>query len=207
VLDRNLILVKEKSKLFSSRKSYEILDESGAAIGTAEQSTGALAKILSAALGDTPTQIDFKDASGNPVMTIRRKGYLFKKVIAEDGNGEVLGRYKAKMFSLAGGFHVYSLDGKHLAEIRGKLLKSEYTIFGPDGKTELGKVSKKWGGMARELLTSADTYAVQIAPAAADDPRLKKLIVGATVAITALMPSKKGGGGSSGGSDEGGSEE
>ena len=110
MLDRNLILVKEKSKLLSSRKSYEILDEGGKTIGTAEQKTGGLAKLIGAALGDPPTQIDFLDAAGNPVLTIRRKEYFLKKVIAEDGSGKVIGRYKAKMFSLSGGFHVYDLD-------------------------------------------------------------------------------------------------
>ena len=204
MLDRTMFMIKEKSKLLSSRKSYEILDDAGAKIGTAEQQTGGLAKMLGMMLGDPPTQIDFMDAEGKPVFTVRRKGYLMKKVVVEDGTGKLIGRYKAKMFSISGGFHVYDADGKHLAEIRGKLLKSDYTFMSPDGKTELGKVGKKWGGMAREIFTSADTYGVQIAPAAAGDDTMKMLIIGASVAINALMGKKKGGGSAkeSGGDEE-----
>ncbi|MBN9119438.1 MAG: LURP-one-related family protein [Planctomycetes bacterium] len=195
MLEKNTFVVKEKAKMFSSRNSYEILDEEGKVIGTAEQATSGLAKLLGMVLGDPPTQIDFREKteSGEPlVFTVRRAGYLFKKVQVVDAQGAVVGTYKAKRFSLSGGFHVYDKDGKHVAEIRGQLLKSDYTFFQPDGKTEMGKVSKKWAGAMKELFTSADTYAVQIAPAFADQPTVKMLILGAAVAIDCLMSTRGG---------------
>lgn len=195
-----MFVVKEKVKLLSSRNSYEILDEAGAVIGTAEQKTGGLAAILGMVLGDPPTRIEFREKPDDSlVFTIRRRGYLFKKVEVVDAQDKLVGRYKAKMLSLSGGFHVYDMDGKHIAEIRGKMLKSDYTFFAPDGKTEMGKVAKKWGGMMKEMFSSADTYGVQIAPAFADQPTVKMLILGAAVAIDALM-SKRGG--ASAGGDE-----
>ena len=45
------------------------------------------------------------------------------------------------------------------------MTKFDYSFLKPDGKTEMGKVSKKWAGLVKELFTSADTYAVQIQPA------------------------------------------
>lgn len=200
MLEKNMFVVKEKVKLLSSRNSYEILDEAGAVIGTAEQKTGGLAAILGMVLGDPPTRIEFREKPDDSlVFTIRRRGYLFKKVEVVDAQDKLVGRYKAKMLSLSGGFHVYDMDGKHIAEIRGKMLKSDYTFFAPDGKTEMGKVAKKWGGMMKEMFSSADTYGVQIAPAFADQPTVKMLILGAAVAIDALM-SKRGG--ASAGGDE-----
>jgi uncharacterized protein YxjI len=204
MLEKNTFVVKEKSKLLSSRHSYEILDEGGKIIGTAEQKTGALAAITGMIFGPPNTQIDFREKgeSGEPlVFTIRRSGLLFKKVQLVDAQGAVVGTYKAKRFSMSGGFHVYDKDGKHVAEIRGKLLKSEYTFFQPDGKTEMGKVSKSWGGTMKELFTSAETYGVQILPAFAEDIKTKMLILGASVAIGALMKPE---GGAAGESDEGG---
>jgi uncharacterized protein YxjI len=207
MLERNTFVVKQKAKLLSSRNSYEILDEGGKLIGTAEQKTGALAMIIGMVLGPPNTQIDFREKtdSGEPlVFTVRRVGLIFKKVQVVDAQGTVVGTYKAKRFSISGGFHVYDKDGKHVAEIRGQLLKSNYTFFQPDGKTEMGKVSKKWAGMAKELFTSADTYAVQIQPAFAEDPKTKMLILGAAVAIDALMSTR--GGASGGESDDGGGD-
>ncbi len=200
MLERTMFVVKEKGKMFSSRHSYEILDDAGKVIGTAEQSTGALAKLVGAVMGDPSTKIEFREKPDDSlVFTVRRAGFPFKKVQVLDAQGAVLGTYKAKKFSLSGGFHVYDKDGKHVAEIRGQLLKSDYTFFQPDGKTEMGKVSKKWGGMMKELFTSTDTYGVQIAPAFAEDPKTKMLILGAAVAIDCLMGGGGGGGGSEGG--------
>lgn len=203
MLEKNTFVVKEKAKMLSSRNSYEILDEEGKVIGTAEQETSGMAKVLGMVFGDPPTQIVFREklADATPIVfTVRRSGYLFKKVQVLDSQGVVMGTYKAKRFSISGGFHVYDKDGKHVAEIRGKLLKSEYTFFQPDGKTEMGKVSKKWAGAMKEMFTSADTYGVQIDPAFAEDPRTKMLILGAAVAIDALMSTQ--GGASGGESDE-----
>jgi uncharacterized protein YxjI len=196
MLERNTFVVKEKAKMLSSRNSYEILDEAGAVIGTAEQKTSALALLLGMALGEPSTQIDFREKPDDSlVFTVRRRGFPFKKVEVVDAQGALVGRYKAKTLSLSGGFHVYDKDGKHVAEIRGKLLKSDYTFFQPDGKTEMGKVSKQWAGAMKELFTSADTYGVQVAPEFADDPKVKMLILGAAVAIDALMSTQGGAGG------------
>lgn len=199
MLELNTFVVKEKGKMFSSRNSYEILDDAGKVVGTAEQKTSGMAKLLSMVLGEANTQIDFREKPDDSlVFTVRRSGLLMKKVQVLDAQGTVIGTYKAKKFSLSGGFHVYDKDGKHCAEIRGKLTKSDYTFVKPDGKTEMGKVSKKWGGAMKEMFTSADTYGVQIDPAFAEDPTAKMLILGAAVAIDCLMSTR---GGASGGGE------
>lgn len=204
MLEKNTFVVKQKAKMLSSRNSYEILDEEGKVIGTAEQKTGALAMIIGMVLGPPSTQIDFREKPDDSlVFTVRRGGLIFKKVQVVDSQGVVVGTYKAKRFSVSGGFHVYDKDGKHVAEIRGQLLKSNYTFFQPDGKTEMGKVSKKWAGAMKEMFTSADNYAVQISPAFAEDPKIKMLILGAAVAIDALMSTR---GGASGGGESDDSE-
>ena len=194
MLEQNTFVVKEKAKLLSSRNSYEILDEGGAVIGTAEQATGGLAQLIGMVAGAPPTKIEFREKPDDSlVFTVRRAGMLFKKVQVLDAQGKIIGLYKSKKFSLSGGFHVYDGAGKHVAEIRGKMFKSNYTFFQPDGKTEMGKVAKKWAGMMKEMFTSADTYAVQIDPAFADEPTVKMLILGAAVAIDSLMSTGGGG--------------
>ncbi|MCE9567067.1 MAG: hypothetical protein K8U57_34120 [Planctomycetes bacterium] len=193
MLEHNLFVVSEKTKFFSSNGAYEIRDSEGNVLGTAVQTTGLMAKLIGMAKGPPSTKIEFKEAGSEaPVFTLRRRGFLFKKIELIDGKGTVLGRYKSKRFSLSGGFHVYDESGKHIAEIRGKMMKFEYTFFTPDGKTEMGKVSKKWGGAMKELFTSADTYGVEIKPAFAENTKAKMLILGAAVAIDCLMGAKGG---------------
>ncbi|HEY1190249.1 MAG TPA: phospholipid scramblase-related protein [Gemmata sp.] len=203
MLELNTFVVKQQAKFFSSRASFDILDETGKQVGTAEQSTTMMAKLVGMVLGPPATTIEFREKPDNAlVFAVRRRGLLFKKVEVVDAQGAVIGLYKAKRFSLAGGFHVYDGAGKHVAEIRGKLMKADYTFFQPDGKTEMGKVSKKWAGAMKELFTSADTYAVQIEPAFAEDPKVKMLILGAAVAIDSLMSTGSGGGGGGESDDE-----
>jgi uncharacterized protein YxjI len=208
MLKDNMFIVTPKTKLLSSKHSYEVRNEGGQVLATAEQSTGFLDQLLGMVKGPPSTKIEFRTKPDNALaFAIRRKGFLFKKVEAVDDKGEVIGRYKAKSFSLSGGYHVYDKDGKHIAEIRGKLLKSEYTVFTPDGKTEMGKVSKKWGGMIKSLLTSDGTYGVQIGPQFAEDEKTKMVILGAAIAIDCLMSKHGAAKGKEGGESDGGGEE
>lgn len=206
MLNENMFIVTPKTKLLSSRHSYEVRNESGQVLGTAEQSTGFLDQLLGMVKGPPSTKIEFRTKPDDSLaFAVRRKGFLFKKVEAVDEKGEVIGRYKAKSFSLSGGYHIYDNGGKHIAEIRGKLLKSEYTVFSPDGKTEMGKVSKKWGGMMKSLLTSDGTYGVRISPQFAEDAKTKMVILGAAIAIDCLM-GKHGSGKAGGKAEEGEAE-
>src|SRR4051794_35974467 len=121
LLDHNKLEVKSQTKAFSSKKAFEILDgESGQLLGTARDTTGFLPSLFGS------TVIEVRDASNDaPLFTVSRTGFLFKKDEVKNPQGEVVGRYKAKMLSLSGGFHVYDKDGKHLAEIQGKMLSAE----------------------------------------------------------------------------------
>jgi len=124
MLNANLFVVTPKTKLFSSKHSFEIRDEHGQVIGNAEQSTGLLSQVLGMVKGPPSTRLVVRQKPDDSIVfTVRRSGFLFKKVEAVDEKGEVIARFKAKGFSLSGGYHVYDKNGKHIAEIRGKLLR------------------------------------------------------------------------------------
>jgi len=202
LLDHNKFAVKSQSKVFSSKKSFEIVDgDNGQSLGTTKDTTGFLASLLGS------TRIEVRDGSSNaPLFTVARSGWLLKKDQVLDPQGQVVGRYKAKMFSLSGGFHVYDKDGKHLAEIQGKMLKAEYKFVTPDRSAEMGSVSRSWGGLAKSLFTGNDTYGIQIDPKFATDSTAKMLILGATIAIESIFK-KKESKSSFGGAGGGGGEE
>jgi uncharacterized protein YxjI len=201
----NELLVKSKTKGFSSKKAFEIVDAAdGEKLGRAEDTAGFFAALLGA------VNLEVRDEESNKVVfVVRRSGWLFKKDHVLDAKDRVVGRYKSKLFSLSGGFHVYDKDGKHIVEIKGNMFKAEYKFLTPD-KKEMGKVSRTWGGLAKSLLTGNDTYVVQIAPKYATDEKAKMVMLGAALAVESIFKKKKeskGGGGSSSDEEGGGDDE
>lgn len=208
LLDHNKFVLKMQKKGFSGKKSFEILDaESGDLLGTAVETTKFLASLLGAMV------YEVRDAEDNaPLFTVGRTGLILKKDQVLSPKGELIGRYKAKVFSLSGGFHVYDKDGKHLAEMQGKMFKSEYKFLAPDKGGEMGSVSRTWGGLAKSLLSGGSTFGVQIDPKFAKNQTAKMLILGATIAVETIFrkaagaagkeSDDEGGGGSGGGSDD-----
>jgi len=186
LLSHSKFAVKSKSKLLSSKKSFEIADpESSQLLGTGTDVTGFLGSMLGA------TKIEVRDSSNNELLfTVQRTGLLLKKDAVIGPDGQLIGRYKSKAFSLSGGFHIYDKDGKHLGEIQGKMLKAEYKVVTPDRTTEMGTVSKSWAGMAKSLLTGGEAYGVQISPQFAEDQTAKILILGATIAVESIFKKK-----------------
>jgi uncharacterized protein YxjI len=194
MLDKNKFVVKSASTLFSSKEGYEIVDpESNQVLGTAEVKSSFWGKIFGSILGDenmSKTIEVCQTGSEAPVFSVRRSGFFIKKIQALDEAGQVVGSYKAKAFSLSGGYHIYDKDGNHVAEIKGNLFKADYKFLTPSGE-EMGSVSQSWGGLAKALLTGAGTYGVEIAPAYDHLPTAKMLILGAAIAIDSLFKTKK----------------
>ena len=188
LLDNNKFVVKSQGKMFSSKKSFEIVEgETGQMLGSAKDTTGFFPSLLGSAA------IEVRNVSNNALLfTVSRTGWLFKKDQILDAAGQVIARFKSKMFSLSGGFHVYDKDDKHIGELQGKLLKAEYKFVTPDKTTEMGSVSRTWGGLAKSLLSGADSYGVQIAPKFANDATVKMLILGAAIAVESIFKKEKG---------------
>ncbi len=203
MLEKSKFVVKTQKKMLSSKKTYDIVDaETGDVLASTASKKGLMGMLLGMVGGGGKDTIIVKQVSNQkPVLTVRRKGLIFKKIQVLNGAGKVIGRYKAKAFSLSGGFHVYDANGKHFAEVTGKMFKSDYKFISPDGGAEIGAVSKSGVGGMKALLTSAGAYGVQIAPKYADDVNAKILVLGAAIAIDSMF--KKGGGHSeAGGGDE-----
>lgn len=176
-------------KILSMKTAYDIKDDSGAVLATAvEQPASFMATLLGSVLGkdSIPKTVEVRNKGGKLFFSVRRSGFFLKKVELLDADDKPLASYKAKIMSLAGGFNVYDLEGKHLVEIKGKMFSSEYKFVTPDGKA-LGSVSRTLGGMAKALLGGSGSYGVQIEPAYADDDNMKSIILGAAIAVDTMF--------------------
>ena len=55
------------------------------------------------------------------------------------------------------------------------------------GDRQLARVTKKWGGLGKELFTTADNYVLQIDNNVPSDSQLRQLIVGAVMCIDMVL--------------------
>ncbi len=91
-----------------------------------------------------PTRVEVREKPDDSlVFTLRRGWYIFRsRVEVHDAQGELIGYFKSKFFTISGGFHVYDKDDKHFAHVKGRMFGFDYRFLTEDGKVELGQVSK-----------------------------------------------------------------
>ncbi|HEV2668563.1 MAG TPA: phospholipid scramblase-related protein, partial [Blastocatellia bacterium] len=108
---------------------------------------------------------------------------LFRaRVTVHDRVGNELGHFKSKFFSIGGGFHVLDAFDKPVADIKGDWKGWNFRFLAADG-TELGKVTKKWAGLGKELFTSADNYMIALDENRTFPPEAVALLLAAGLAI------------------------
>jgi uncharacterized protein YxjI len=187
MLDRQNFLVREKVALLRMTDAYDILDpDTGSQIGLAEEVRGPFATILSMFMNKNmlTRKVEVREhPEGALVFTMRKPATFFQpKVEVLDAQGERVGYFVSKLFSIGGGFNVYDNQDRVLAEIKGKWTGWEFTFLTPEGH-EMGRVTKTWAGTLKQLFTSADNYVVSIADDLADQPIAKMLLLAAALAI------------------------
>jgi len=191
MFDRRQFMVKERVGFLKLTDTYDIFDlTSSAQLGIAQESVGPLIKVLRLLINKRllPTSIEVRASDGGPaLLTIKRGvGFLRTPVQVLDQSGRQIGSFKSKVFTLGGGFDVFDATGGKIAEIKGDWKGWNFTLRGPAGE-ELGKVTKKWAGIGKELFTTADNYMLEInAAVPAEDP-VRILIVAAVMCIDMVL--------------------
>jgi uncharacterized protein YxjI len=194
VLDRRTFFVRERVGLFRLVDRYDILDPtSGLAIGFAKERVGAFTHLLRLVLNKRllPTKVEVRETEAGPVvLTIRRKAALFRPTVTvTDSNDREIGRFKAKLFSLGGGFHVFDALDNRVAEIKGDWKGWNFRFLTSDG-AEIGTVTKKWAGLGRELFTSADNYMIALDGGRTFTKETAALLLAAGLAIDIVYKEK-----------------
>lgn len=186
LLEKKTFIVKEHVAMLKLTDTYDILDpETQQQIGVAKEEPGDVIKyarlIISKKLLPTTVNI-YEQENKPPVLSIHKPlTFMQAKVIVTGETGESLGYFKSKLFSLGGGFWVYDQAERQVAEVKGDWKGWNFT-FVDQGGNELGTITKKWGGLGKELFTSADTYAISLG-SSVTDPRISGLLLAAGIAV------------------------
>lgn len=194
MLDRTKYLVKEHVGMLKLVDAYDIFDaESGEKLGVAKEEINTFFQLLRLIVNKQlmPTTVVLRDDSEQPVLTIHRGvAFLRSKVTVADGEGNPLGYFKSKLFSIGGGFDVFNMSNQPVAEVKGDWKGWNFKFKTSSGQ-EIGTVTKQWAGMAKELFTSADNYVIALADDTASNPSLAALLLAAGIAIDTVYKENK----------------
>lgn len=188
ILDRSTFFIKVHTGFFEELVDrFDIQDpDTNEKIGFAEEQPGTWMTYLRLLVGKQflPTKIVVTEtATGATLFVIHRDMEFFRsKVTVMSPDGELIGYFKSKLFSPWGGFRLYDANGQQAGDVKGDWKGWNFTLLSTSGK-ELGTVTKKWPGLAKEILTSADNYVVAFSPSIPSNAGLATLLLAASLAI------------------------
>ncbi len=193
ILARNTLFVKEHVGMFKAANNYDILDPETKEIllECREPNLGCFTKFFrfTGYKAMTPFDVVVSTKEGQQVVRVKRGTSIFRsKVQVFDENEQHLGTFK-QTFRIGGGFRVLDPQGKIAFDLKGKWTTWEYSFN--LGDKELGKITKKWAGLGKEMFTTADNYMLTIADDVPADHPVRKLIIAAAMSIDMVLKEKK----------------
>ena len=197
MLEPRRFMVKERVKFLKAFHTYDVYDgDTAELVGVAEEKIGLVTQLLRWFVSKKlmPTVIEVREKPDDAlVFTIRRGWYVLRsRVEVHDAQEQLVGYFRSKLISWSGGFYVYDRDDRQFAEVRGSFVGFNYRMLTPDGRVELGRVTKKFH-LVRDLFTSADTYMVEVAEDLQEQPLAKMLVVAAALATDMIFKSESRG--------------
>ena len=164
---------------FETENRYAILNKHGNEQYFAEERSPFWARFFMSA--QRPLDIEVFNNDGNQVMAIRKPFKFFvPEIEVFDENDQSIGSVRKKFWALRRTFFVYDASGREIYKIIGPLFKV-WTFKIMKNDIEVGKISKKWSGIGKEMFTDADTFNVQFPNDATGEE--KKIFLGTTFLI------------------------
>lgn len=190
LLNRNIFFIKEHVGLLKLTEAFDIVDPAtDQLIGLAKEEPPAWAKWVGLAIGkdSLPTAFNIYENQNLPPVASIKRGFSFlrTKIHVVAGDGRPLGYFKKKLISLGGGFNVFDPTDQKIAEVKGNWKGWDFQFLDANGR-ELGRVTKKWAGLGKELFTSADNYMITLANGVRN-PDLAALLLAAGIAVDTVF--------------------
>jgi len=160
------LIVKQEVEHFEAftgletKNRYSVSTPDGHPFLYAYEESGLLSRML--LRKNRPLSIHVIDNDKQLVITASRLFFwVFSHLHIRDGFGREIGSLKRRFGILNRRFEVEDSTGKLIAEITGPRLRPNTFMIYKNGE-EIGRVTKKWSGIGKEVFTDADTFQVQI---------------------------------------------
>jgi len=190
ILKRNLFFVKEHTGVFKAANNFDIFDPNTneLILECREENMGFFTKMLR--FTDykrmTPFNIELRTPTGEKILTVKRGFTWFVSTVdVLNENDKVIGRFKQQFFSIGGKFTIFDPEDRNLCTLQGKWTSWDFRFMRE--QEEFAHISKKWGGIGRELFTTADNYIIEINNSVPPNDPLRMLILAAVMCIDMVL--------------------
>jgi uncharacterized protein YxjI len=196
LLTADKLVVSQKAKLIELTNQYAIRDADGAELGYVQQEgQGKLRKVLRF-VSDVDQflthRLSVYDSSHNKLLQMTRPAKLVKsKLLVEDGSGRKVGEIVQNNVFGKIRFDLVGAEGQKLGQIRAENWRAWDFSIVDETETEVGRIDKKFVGLAKAVFTNADNYVVDIESRLHGDLRLLA-VAAATAVDTALKQDARG---------------
>lgn len=191
VAGRSGVGVHQRRKVFELRNQYTLTGENGEPIGAVEQVDQSPFTFLVRLFSDLdvalPVTLSITETGGGEALRLRKPWFRYA-VTVSSGDGTALGRITKRIRLGKASFAVTGSDGEVLGELRAENWRARDCRFDDVSGAEAARVTKKWRGLATEMFTDADSYAVTFA--ASTDESVRRLALAAALAVDLTMKQK-----------------
>jgi len=186
-LNNNVFLVKGRPEPFKAENDYDIYDSTGRRVilTCREKKLGRFMRLLrfTSLKATIPFDLKATTPEGKQVLRMARGiPVTASKVTVYDENDMLIGGFIEKSFSLSGAYDVADAEDHAVCRLKGNLMGLEFSFLAP-GEVELARVTRKWAGLRKEMLTSADDYLLTIDDAVPKDSLVRKLILASVLCV------------------------
>jgi len=197
MLTQSTYFVRERVGLLKISDTYDIFDpDTRVQIGIAKDRPGNLIHALRLVLGKAILPIKVFVYEGNNPDDVTRllfsiqRGFtlLRSRVEVIDKDGVVIGWFVSKLFSIGSAFNVFDDTGARIALIQGDWKGWNFSFTDESG-SEMGRITKKWSGIGKELFTSADNYIISLNQPY--PPKVNMLLLAGGLAVDTIFKEKK----------------
>jgi uncharacterized protein YxjI len=196
LLEAPRLVVNQKAKLIEMRNQYLIRDPDGVELGRVEQEGQSKLKKIVRFVADVDQflthTLSVYDADGTKVLELTRPRKVFKsRLLVKAGDGREVGQIVQENVFGKIRFKLEGSQGQELGKIKAENWRAWDFAIVDATDHEIGRIDKKFVGIAKALFTTGDNYVIDISPEATGDLRL--MAVAASVAVdTALKQDDRG---------------
>ena len=196
LLEAPRLVVNQKAKLVELTNQYLIRDPEGNELGRVEQEGQSKLRKVVRFVADIDQflthTLGVYDASGGKVLELTRPRKVFKsRLLVKDATGRSVGEIRQENVFGKIRFDLVGAQGNTLGKIKAENWRAwDFSIVDATDH-EIGRIDKKFVGIAKAIFTTGDNYVVDISHEAKGDLRLMAL--GAALAVdTALKQDARG---------------